>query len=221
MKDIFKSLSVRNSTSNPMGIFILYIMIGIYKITSPTKKVYIGQSQNIEKRFYYYKRECCKSQPKLYTSIKSHGFNNHKFEVIEECDVSELNSRERYWQDFYNVISDNGLNLCLTATNEKVLIRSLEYRKNASIAQINRCKSISLKQGKTLSENKENTKRLLENNEKKKIKIGVFDFNTNEKISEFNSMRECARIMNIDRKSISWSCKNIYPYAYGFKFEYL
>ena len=31
-------------------------MIGIYKITSPNNRVYIGQSINIEKRFIGYKR---------------------------------------------------------------------------------------------------------------------------------------------------------------------
>jgi len=35
-------------------------MIGIYKITSPSNKVYIGQSINIEKRFKSYKRYDCK-----------------------------------------------------------------------------------------------------------------------------------------------------------------
>jgi predicted GIY-YIG superfamily endonuclease len=30
-------------------------MIGIYKITSPTGKIYIGESSNIEKRIHTYK----------------------------------------------------------------------------------------------------------------------------------------------------------------------
>jgi hypothetical protein len=30
--------------------------IGIYKITSPTKRVYIGQSVNIERRFNTYEK---------------------------------------------------------------------------------------------------------------------------------------------------------------------
>lgn len=29
-------------------------MVGIYKITSPTNKIYIGQSKNIRKRFNNY-----------------------------------------------------------------------------------------------------------------------------------------------------------------------
>ncbi len=34
----------------------IYTMIGIYKITAPNKKVYIGQSINIEKRICSYKK---------------------------------------------------------------------------------------------------------------------------------------------------------------------
>ena len=196
-------------------------MIGIYKITSPSGKIYIGQSQNIEKRKYYYQKKCSKSQPKLHNSILKYGFENHKFEIVEECDVELLNERERFYQDLYNVLSDNGLNLCLTKTNDKVLIRGVEYRKNASIAQKNKCKSVNLRQSKTLSNNKENNKRLFLANEKRKIKIGVFDFNSDEKIEEFSSIRECSRILGFDRKSIKMSCDNIYPYAYGFKFKYL
>jgi hypothetical protein len=50
-------------------------MIGIYKITSPSKKVYIGQSVNIEKRKYFYEIGNCKKQIKLYNSIKKYGLN--------------------------------------------------------------------------------------------------------------------------------------------------
>jgi hypothetical protein len=45
-------------------------MIGIYKITSPLKKIYIGQSINIENRFKGYKKSLKKAQIKLYNSIR-------------------------------------------------------------------------------------------------------------------------------------------------------
>lgn len=59
-------------------------MIGIYKITSPSGKVYIGQSWNIERRFYTYTKGKCKDQPKLYNSFLKYGVDNHKFEVVYE-----------------------------------------------------------------------------------------------------------------------------------------
>jgi len=71
-------------------------MIGIYKITSPTNKIYIGQSTNITDRWKrYYKLNHCRNQIKLYNSLKKHGFKNHIFEIIEECNWEELNIRER------------------------------------------------------------------------------------------------------------------------------
>ena len=45
--------------------------IGIYKITSLTGKVYIGQSTNLEKRKDDYVKLRCNKQPKLYNSLKT------------------------------------------------------------------------------------------------------------------------------------------------------
>jgi len=58
---------------------------GIYKITSPSGRVYIGQSVNIEKRFKKYVRLDCKEQTRLYRSFKKHGVENHMLEIIELC----------------------------------------------------------------------------------------------------------------------------------------
>jgi len=57
--------------------------IGIYKITSPSGKTYIGQSWNIRKRIYKYKSvQGCKKQRILYNSLKKYGWENHIFEVV-------------------------------------------------------------------------------------------------------------------------------------------
>lgn len=84
-------------------------MIGIYKITSPTNKIYVGQSIDIEKRFKQYRRLDCKKQPKLYNSFTKHGVENHIFEILEECSLDELNVKEVFWKQKYNTISE-GLN---------------------------------------------------------------------------------------------------------------
>lgn len=94
-------------------------MIGIYKITNPSGKIYIGQSVDIKRRFIDYKKSLKKQQIRLYNSIKKYGYENHIFEVVEECNIELLNKRERYWQDYYNVLSNNGLNCRLTKTDDK------------------------------------------------------------------------------------------------------
>ena len=91
---------------------------GIYKIISPSGKVYIGESVNIKKRLLKYLRLNCKQQNKLYNSFLKYGVINHTFEVIEECDINDLKCRERYWQDYYDVLGKNGLNLILTGYSE-------------------------------------------------------------------------------------------------------
>lgn len=106
-------------------------MIGIYKVTSPSGKIYIGQSQNIEKRFRYYKSLHCKKQIVLHRSFIKYGVNNHLFEIIEECKKEKLNERERYYQDFYSVIS-RGLNCLLTSTKDKKKVYSEETRQKMS-----------------------------------------------------------------------------------------
>jgi group I intron endonuclease len=93
-------------------------MIGIYKITNPNNKIYIGQSVDIHHRWKKYKWLNCTNQRKLLNSLKKYGFEYHKFEIVEECNIENLNERERYWQEYHNSIN-GGLNCRYTETNDK------------------------------------------------------------------------------------------------------
>lgn len=108
-------------------------MIGIYKITSPTNKVYIGQSVDIEKRFLKYNNLDCKGQTKLYSSLNKHKPENHIFEIIEECEVEILTDREGYWQDFYEVTTKKGLNCRRVTTSDKSGYDSEETKQRRSL----------------------------------------------------------------------------------------
>ena len=107
-------------------------MIGIYKITSPKNKIYIGSSINIFNRIKYYKSLNCKGQVKLYNSLKKYGWENHIFEILEECDLHSLYVKERYYGDLFNVLSDKGLNLILPNNGEIKKGVSDETRKKMS-----------------------------------------------------------------------------------------
>jgi len=77
---------------------------GIYKITSPTNKIYIGESLNIERRWSHYKTLNCKQQHKLLNSFKKYGVINHKFEILEELlflNKQILLSKEKYYINLY------------------------------------------------------------------------------------------------------------------------
>jgi len=75
-------------------------MIGIYKITSPSGRIYIGQSVDINRRLSRYKNlsKQVSSSIKLYRSLLKHGPENHIFEIVELCEKPFLNEKERYWQ---------------------------------------------------------------------------------------------------------------------------
>lgn len=88
---------------------------GIYKITSPSGKVYIGQSTNVKKRISYYRKHGCNRQPKLFASLEKHGFLNHGFELIHELpiDIEKdiINEYERLYIDLYKTAGAELLNL--------------------------------------------------------------------------------------------------------------
>ena len=89
-------------------------MIGIYKITNPTGKIYIGQSVDIEARLLQYKHVSQYSLGrKIKNSIIKYGWENHTHEIIEECFLDQLDDREIFWGDYYNTLGKNGLNLKL------------------------------------------------------------------------------------------------------------
>lgn len=116
-----------------VAIYIKEIsMIGIYKITNPKGRIYIGQSTDIDRRRSSYTNRIIKGQPRLSRSVAKYGFSEHIFEVVEECEVGLLNVRERHWQDFYNVLSKAGLNCILQGSEEKRVVYSDELLKQRS-----------------------------------------------------------------------------------------
>lgn len=79
---------------------------GIYKIVSPTGKVYIGQSHNIQQRMRNYLYNVPVTT-KIGRSIKKYGIENHKVSVLEL--TNDLDTREIYYINKYNSVEE-GLN---------------------------------------------------------------------------------------------------------------
>ena len=114
---------------NFSGNFTLKIMskiCGIYKITSPTGKIYIGQSVDVEGRWRYHKRLLPYYHINiLYRSLMKHGVDSHTFEIIQECEKSELNKLERYYIDKYDTFQSNhGMNLTKGGDSKVVFSKS-------------------------------------------------------------------------------------------------
>lgn len=179
---------------------------GIYKITNPNGRIYIGQSVNIKWRFSNYRRidKSVSSSIKLYRSLKKYGSENHIFEIIEECSIEELNNRERYWQDFYNANSKLNLNCLLTSTSDKKGVsKPISEKQKQQISKVHK--------GKILSEETRNkikiarSKQIITEEHKRKISENsgsariVLDRNSGV---FYNSAKEVAELYNINHNTL-------------------
>ena len=96
-------------------------MIGIYKITNKiNNKVYIGQSRDIVDRWNAHKYYTYSSKTKLQNAFTKYGISNFTFEVIEECDIKDLDEKEKYWINYYNSYED-GYNMTLGGQEGRII----------------------------------------------------------------------------------------------------
>lgn len=122
----------------------------IYKITSPTDKIYIGSTINVKKRWNKYKNLNCKPQKRLYNSLLKYGSDSHIFEIIEECEESEMFKLELKYGILYEVLGENGLNCQLPKADD--LIYSKTRAKEASCSPERREKARLSGLGRTHSQ---------------------------------------------------------------------
>lgn len=95
-------------------------MIGIYKITKKENgKAYIGQSNDIQRRFSEHQTKGVESRIPLDIAIQKYGKDAFTYEVIEECSLEELNEKETYWIKFYNTV-ENGYNCSYGGNQQSV-----------------------------------------------------------------------------------------------------
>ncbi len=87
---------------------------GVYKLTNLTnQKTYIGQAANIGDRWKeHIKCGLGIDTPNnmLYAAMMKDGVENFTFEVLEECERSQLNDREKYYIAFYRS-QEHGYNM--------------------------------------------------------------------------------------------------------------
>jgi group I intron endonuclease len=207
-------------------------MIGIYKITSPSGKVYIGLSKNIEKRWrgYSTKKKTMPQQRKLYYSFKKYGVENHKFEVLEECKFEELVEKEIYYIKKYDSV-EKGLNVSrggyyfwevnLGKKHKKsTIVKMKEYwAENAK----SRSKETIEKISKTKRENPRETTpemiKMYRDTSTLKKAILQYDLGGNF-IAEYESINEASRKLNIRNDGISACLRKKQKTAYGYIWKY-
>jgi group I intron endonuclease len=157
---------------------------GIYKITSPSGKIYIGKSNNVNLRWNKYKKLICKNQVKLYNSFLKYGVDSHIFEIIEELSLDKLNEREIFYISYYNSCIE-GLNCTSGGDGVGYGIYHPNYNKTGKLSKLYGRKNpehgIKMK-GRKLSEN-----------HKEKIKLAItgktHSEETKRKIGESSSQK--------------------------------
>lgn len=111
-------------------------LCGVYKITSPSGRVYIGSSNDIKRRWRTYRwKNWCGDQIRLHSSFKKYGIKAHEFKILVLCDISRLYEFEAAFGAYYNALCDHkGMNCNLPAAGEFKQTKSEATKKKHALA---------------------------------------------------------------------------------------
>lgn len=193
-------------------------LCGVYKITNPKGKVYIGSSKNIKRRFSNYKNLTnCKKQIKLYNSLKKYGVVKHSFEILFLCSEQDRYYFERCFGDIYNVL-DCGLNLQLPGRNELPKIYSKELLVKFSL--LNKGEKNNMYGKNHSEETKEKIRQVAKKHLQKRQKI-VYQYDLEGNLlNMYESINEASRQTFIDSGSICICCNKKIKQICGYVFRY-
>lgn len=204
----------------------------VYMITNPKGKIYIGStSLSLEKRWKRYKTLDCKSQTKLYNSLKKYGVENHVFEELWHGNIQDMLKYEAILGNFYEVLDKiKGLNLRLPKINDIYQSVSLEICKKISEKRIgfifseeaiNKMRKSHLNKpnlkARGLKRTKETCEKMSVN--RSKTPILQYDFQGNF-VKEWLNCTKAAQDLNINKLCISRAVNNKFDKAGGFLWKY-
>lgn len=159
--------------------------------------------------------------------MRKYGIENFQIEQIEENDNSILDEREKYWIQFYNSMIPNGYNMTFGGEGSIKIDYNLVYSlwdEGKSIAEISKIINHSIDQIKTILknyknfDNNENNQRTINSTKKK---VGQYNKNTNELIAIYNSIKDAALSVSVDRSCISRCCSGKKKSSRGYIWRYI
>jgi len=200
--------------------------VGIYKLISPSGKVYIGQSKNLKVRFQRYKRLHCKGQVHLYHALQKYSFDS--FKVITLVSFSE-------YSPFIQTILDkleihfiklfksnlNGYNLQGGGKNGSHAKETIQKMKHAQKGRI-----FSELHKKHISDSKIGIKHNLTIEKMLQVKIlrskPVKQYSLEMHfLKQWNTITEACQFLGVNgRKTIAACARKNCPTAYGFIWQY-
>ncbi len=110
-KEVLYKLIYKNYIETPMNNMFGRVNItetpGIYKITNISNKMcYIGQSTNVKNRVKAHIQAAIGitsiAAQVVHDKMKEEGLENFTFQLIETCEKDQLNTREKYWINYYD-----------------------------------------------------------------------------------------------------------------------
>lgn len=169
---------------------------GVYRWTNKiTGSSYIGSSTNLTRRFVNYyspvflQKEVSKFKSIIYSALLKYGYSNFKLEILEYCEPSDVISREQYYLNLfkpdYNILTTAGSTQGYKHSKET--LAKLKGRKHSSETR-EKLKIHLTKLNKVL-------------NEKKGIKVEIFDLETNI-TNTYESIAKAARAINTQSKAL-------------------
>ena len=186
----------------------------IYKLTSPSGKIYIGQTQCFQDRMRGYRRGKCNLYVKR--AVDKYGLENIKLEILEkDVPLEKLNEREQFYFDTLQPFGDNGYNICKEAGTTRGRKRppeemagSIAYLKSR-IGELNHfygkehTKETKQKQREVKLGKKQSQETVQKRIEEASKCIKQIDLKTKEFIAEFESITEAENKTGIKQCNIS------------------
>ena len=191
----------------------------IYKLISPSGKIYVGQTQCLYKRFRSYRKFKCNKY--LKNAFLKYGLEGIIVEILEkDVPLEKLDEREQFYFDTLQPFGDNGYNICKEAGTTRGRKRPSEemagsiaylksrvgelnhfYGKEHSEETKNYLREINI--GRKHSEETKEKIKAKQDNEKKNKCVQQVDLVTKEIINVFESIKEASIATGIGMCNIS------------------
>ena len=210
----------------------------IYKLTSPSGKIYIGQTQCMYKRFIDYRKP--RATKYLKNAILKYGLENIEVEILERnVPLDKLDEREQFYFDTLQPFGDIGYNICKEASTTRGRKRPKEERDKISKIAKTRIGELNGFYGKTHTEetkvligeknsNKTLTKEHIKSfcgagQDSVKRKVKMIDIKTDKVIKIWDSIKEASDNTDAHYSTITQVCigNRGRKTSGGYKWEYV
>ena len=199
-------------------------MAVIYEIINTINNMcYIGQTRrSLKERLNHHKNEHRRGTP-FYHAIKKYGWENFTVNIIEECEIEQLNEREIYWIAEKKTLYPDGYNLTIGGnqcghhqlTREKISRQrtgmkfSESHKESMRRARLGTKASEETKRKMSIAlkgkRHKEETKIKLKYSQPHRREVGMFDSDGNL-IQKYDSIKEAARELSCNCGHVSECC---------------